>query len=85
MMMIEATSGLLKQKRKERISFETRVYCKDRSIRWLQWNIVVKDGKWFVNARDITLVKQVEKIGTIWPQLSCSQTMLSIFMTTVGN
>jgi PAS domain S-box-containing protein len=52
----------LKVKNKDRVSFETRVYCKDRSIRWLQWNVVIKDGKWFVNARDITLVKQVEKI-----------------------
>lgn len=47
---------------KERISFEIRFYCKDRSIKWLQWNVVIKDGKWFLNARDITLVKQVEKI-----------------------
>ncbi|HMJ70174.1 MAG TPA: PAS domain S-box protein [Cyclobacteriaceae bacterium] len=52
----------LKTKGKERMSFETRVYCKDRSIKWLQWNVVVKDGKWFINTRDITLVKQVEKI-----------------------
>jgi len=51
-----------KEKWKERISFETKVYCKDRSLKWLQWNIVVKDSKWFFNARDITLVKQVEKI-----------------------
>src|SRR5205085_7879561 len=35
---------------------------KDRSIRWLQWKVVVKDGKWFVNARDITEVKHVERI-----------------------
>ena len=47
---------------RERISFETRAYCKDRSIRWLQWNVVIRGGKWFINARDITLVKQVEKI-----------------------
>jgi PAS domain S-box-containing protein len=52
----------LKSKDKERMSFETRVYCKDRSLKWLQWNVVVKDGKWFINARDITLVKQVERI-----------------------
>lgn len=52
----------LKGSEKERISFETRVYCKDRSIKWLQWNVVVKGGKWFINARDITLVKQVQKI-----------------------
>jgi PAS domain S-box-containing protein len=47
---------------KEQLSFETRVYCKDRSIKWLQWNVVAKYGKWFVNARDITEIKQVEKI-----------------------
>jgi PAS domain S-box-containing protein len=50
------------QKGKDRISFETRIYCKDRSIKWLQWKVVIKDGKWFVNARDITEVKQVEKV-----------------------
>jgi len=48
--------------KKERLSFETRLYCKDRSIKWLHWNVVVKDNKWFINARDITEVKQVEKI-----------------------
>jgi len=47
---------------KEQLLFETRIYCKDRSVKWLQWKVVVKDGKWFVNARDITEVKQVEKI-----------------------
>ena len=47
---------------KERLSFETCVYCKDRSIKWLQWNVVIRNGKWFVNSRDITLIKQVEKI-----------------------
>jgi PAS domain S-box-containing protein len=53
---------LLKKKEKERLSFETRIYCKDRSIKWLQWNVVVKYEKWFVNARDITEIKEVEKI-----------------------
>lgn len=47
---------------KERLSFETRIYCKDRSIKWLQWKVVVKDGKWFANARDISEIKHVEKI-----------------------
>jgi len=47
---------------KERLSFETRIYCKDRKIKWLHWKIVFKDRKWFVNARDITEVKEVEKI-----------------------
>ncbi|MEP6594499.1 MAG: PAS domain S-box protein [Ginsengibacter sp.] len=53
---------VLNSETKERLSFETCIYCKDRSIKWLQWKVVVKEGKWFVNARDITEIKQVEKI-----------------------
>lgn len=52
----------LAQETNERLSFETRVYCKDRSIKWLQWKVVVRGGKWFVNARDGTDSKDVEKI-----------------------
>jgi PAS domain S-box-containing protein len=44
------------------LSFETRVYSKDRRIKWLGWNVIVKGGKWFANARDITEIKQVERI-----------------------
>ncbi|MEX1240294.1 MAG: PAS domain S-box protein [Cyclobacteriaceae bacterium] len=47
---------------KEKHSFETRFYCKNRRIKWLDWNVVVKHNKWFVNARDITEIKQVETI-----------------------
>ena len=47
---------------KDRLSFETRIYCKNRDIKWLQWKVVIKDGKWFINARDITEIKEVEKI-----------------------
>jgi PAS domain S-box-containing protein len=46
---------------KERLSFETRIYCKDRTVKWLQWKVVVKDGKWFVNAGDITDVKLADE------------------------
>lgn len=46
----------------EKLSFESRIYCKDRSVKWLHWNVAVKNHKWFVNARDITAVKQVEQI-----------------------
>lgn len=52
----------LSESNKERLSFETRIYCKNRSIKWLDWNVVVKGNKWFVNARDITEIKQVERI-----------------------
>lgn len=48
--------------RNEMLSFETRIYCKDRSIKWLDWNVVVKNHKWFINARDITEIKHVERI-----------------------
>ena len=44
------------------LSFETRIYTKDRQIKWLGWRVTVKDGKWYANARDITEVKQVERI-----------------------
>lgn len=52
----------LSKQSKERLSFETRIYCKNRSIKWLQWNVVARYGKWFVNARDMTEIKEVEKI-----------------------
>jgi PAS domain S-box-containing protein len=48
---------MLSESGKEQHSFETRVYCKDQTIKWLQWNVVAKYGKWFVNARDITEIK----------------------------
>ncbi|HYC83563.1 MAG TPA: PAS domain S-box protein [Chryseosolibacter sp.] len=52
----------LLQSKKHRLSFESSIHCKDRSIKWLQWNVTVKYNKWFINARDITEIKQVEKI-----------------------
>jgi PAS domain S-box-containing protein len=51
-----------RKSKKDKLSFETRIYCKDRSIKWLHWNIAVSRGKWFANARDITELKQVEQI-----------------------
>jgi PAS domain S-box-containing protein len=42
--------------------FETGMYCKSRQIKWLQWKVVVVNEKWFFNARDITEVKEVQKI-----------------------
>jgi PAS domain S-box-containing protein len=54
-------NDLVKQS-KEHFSFDTRIYCKDRSIKWLQWKVVARDKKWYVNARDITEIREVEKI-----------------------
>ena len=52
----------LSKENNEQFSFDTRIYCKDRSIKWLEWKVVVKDKKWYVNARDITEIKHVERI-----------------------
>jgi PAS domain S-box-containing protein len=52
----------LADKPKDRFAFETKIYCKDRSVKWLHWKVVVKGSRWFINARDITDVKEVERI-----------------------
>jgi PAS domain S-box-containing protein len=44
-----------------KFSFETRVFCKDGTTRWLNWNVVDKDGFWFANARDITQQKNTDR------------------------
>ena len=46
---------------KERFSFEVRIYCKDASVRWLNWNVVHREGLWFANARDITQQKRTDQ------------------------
>lgn len=48
----------LRDEKKERLSFETGIYHEGSTIKWLQWKVVVKEGKWFVNARDITEIKE---------------------------
>ncbi len=52
----------LLEKEEDMFSFETRTLCKDQRVKWLQWKVVARYGKWFVNARDITELKQGEKI-----------------------
>lgn len=47
---------------KEQFSFESRIYAENRKLKWLQWKVASKKGKWFVNARDVTDIKEVEKI-----------------------
>jgi PAS domain S-box-containing protein len=60
----DGRSGIekLRNEDKEKFSFETRVYSKDREIKWLNWNIVNRNGLWFANARDITAIKEAEEI-----------------------
>jgi PAS domain S-box-containing protein len=40
-------------------SFETSTYDKGHTKKWLEWKVVVKDGKWYINARDITEIKHL--------------------------
>jgi len=51
----------LGQADKDKFSFEAKLYCKDGSARWLNWNVVSKDGLWFANARDITDKKAADQ------------------------
>lgn len=44
------------------LTFETSVKCKGGDFKWLQWNIMVRNGKWYANARDITGVREIERI-----------------------
>jgi len=52
----------IRQERKEKFSFETRVWKKNRTVRLLNWNVVNREGRWFANARDITGIKEAEEI-----------------------
>ena len=45
-------------------TFETAIYTKTRTIKWLMWDIAIKDGKWLANAKDITNERDVEEIKT---------------------
>jgi PAS domain S-box-containing protein len=40
---------------------KTPVVTNTRDIRWLSWQLLFKDNKWFATARDITLLKRAEK------------------------
>jgi PAS domain S-box-containing protein len=52
----------ISRENKEKFSIETRVYNKRREIKWLNWNVINRNGWWFANARDITGIKKVEEI-----------------------
>ncbi|SRR6266542_633971 len=51
----------LSEEHKENFSFETRIYSNEGAIKWLNWNIVNKNGLWFANARDITQQKKSDE------------------------
>ncbi len=46
----------------DRYSIELRMNAKDGTLKWLHWNIAIKNNKWFVNAMDVTRIKEVERV-----------------------
>jgi PAS domain S-box-containing protein len=51
----------LAQQPDEHLSFETLVYTKENQERSLQWRVVSRNKKWFVNVRDCTQQKIAER------------------------
>jgi PAS domain S-box-containing protein len=51
----------LKDSCKEQLAFEMGIRCKNGSVRWLAWQVVLKENKWFVNARDLTRQKAADE------------------------
>lgn len=52
----------LKEKSSTAFDFECRMYCSDRHIKWIHWQVVKKGDRWFANGRDVTEKKQVEEV-----------------------
>lgn len=46
----------------EHLSFETEILCVDQAVKRLAWNVVVRNKKWFVNARDITEIRHLNSV-----------------------
>lgn len=44
----------LAEQKNDRFSFQLQMPTVSKDKKYIQWDVVVKDGKWFVNARDIT-------------------------------
>ncbi|HTN20439.1 MAG TPA: PAS domain S-box protein [Pelobium sp.] len=55
---------LANQKLKERVKsfeIETRIRTKDNDLKWISWNAVTKNRKWFIIGREITQEKEISK------------------------
>nr|WP_068888293.1 PAS domain S-box protein [Pedobacter panaciterrae] len=48
------------RKKIKQFSVEFRVVSKQGAVRWLSWNMVARDGRWYTYGRDITENKRVE-------------------------
>jgi PAS domain S-box-containing protein len=41
--------------------FDNRIICKDGSERWISWSAVLRKGQWFINGRDVTRRREIDK------------------------
>lgn len=65
---------------------DTMVCCKDNTCKWLQWKIVAKYDKWFINARDISEIKQLnEKLQGKVEELLAANSELESFSYSVSH
>lgn len=48
------------RKKIKQFNVEFRVFTKQGEVRWLSWNMVARDGRWYAYGRDITENKRVE-------------------------
>lgn len=67
-------------------ALDTEVCCNDAGCKWLQWKIVAKYGKLFLNARDITEIKHLnEQLREKVAELIASNSELESFSYSVSH
>lgn len=77
---------VIENKGEETIHFQTKIRCKDETIKWLEWKITVKNNKWYTNARDITEVIQLHtELQNNLNQLEISNKELESFSYSVSH
>lgn len=54
-------ADLFKDENPEQLSFENEMICKDGTHKWLDWKIRLREGKCYLNARDITETKLADE------------------------
>lgn len=58
----EALIKRFQKESKERFSFISRIYTIKGELKWVDWNIIHRNGLWLTNARDISDLKETEEI-----------------------
>jgi PAS domain S-box-containing protein len=41
--------------------FDSQMICKDGSLKWISWSVVLRNGKWFINGRDISKRRETDQ------------------------